>query len=536
MVAVHGRLEDPHHPRQRLDRHLDAGAEAPRARRAAPGRRPSRPRLPTGPAAAESAPVACGPCPLPRVVAVAPGSPAARAGLAAGRRDLSPSTARRPATSSQYQLLADEAERRARGRAGAASSSPSTVDKRGRRAARRRGRLGACSTRSARATTTASSASSTSCRQGMRPSLYLKDDDYRLSFLYGNFTTLTRFTEADLERVVTERPVAALRQHPRHRPRRARRACCATGAAPPACAGCGRCSTTASRCTARSWCAPASTTAPCSTTRSPACSTATPSWPRVVRRAARREPLSTRGRACGRTPRAEAGGRRRRGRGRGRTCSSPSLGRRLVFAADEYYLLADRPFPAAEAYEGFPMHEDGIGMARTFELEFTRRRPTRADAAPQRRVLRLGRRRAGRRATARRAAPGGTRRRRCGPTPGARRARRSPSSPASTAPRCSRRCSPTLGRDDVRVVAGRQRVLRRQHRGDRPLVGADLAARARRRARRPPLPAARRRACPRAASSTAPTPADLPRPVEVVATDGVALRGALDAARPMAPA
>src|SRR5215510_7621343 len=39
---------------------------------------------------------------------------------------------------------------------------------------------------------------------GMRKSLSLKDDDYRLSFLYGNFTTLTRFTEADLERVVTE--------------------------------------------------------------------------------------------------------------------------------------------------------------------------------------------------------------------------------------------------------------------------------------------------------------------------------------------
>ena len=39
----------------------------------------------------------------------------------------------------------------------------------------------------------------------MRRSLSLKDDDYRLSFLYGNFTTLTRFTEMDLERVLTER-------------------------------------------------------------------------------------------------------------------------------------------------------------------------------------------------------------------------------------------------------------------------------------------------------------------------------------------
>ena len=34
---------------------------------------------------------------------------------------------------------------------------------------------------------------------GLRKSLYLKDDDYRLSFLYGNFTTLTRFTESDIE-------------------------------------------------------------------------------------------------------------------------------------------------------------------------------------------------------------------------------------------------------------------------------------------------------------------------------------------------
>jgi putative radical SAM enzyme (TIGR03279 family) len=41
--------------------------------------------------------------------------------------------------------------------------------------------------------------------KGMRRSLYVKDDDYRLSFLYGNFTTLTRFTELDVERVLGER-------------------------------------------------------------------------------------------------------------------------------------------------------------------------------------------------------------------------------------------------------------------------------------------------------------------------------------------
>jgi NifB/MoaA-like Fe-S oxidoreductase len=38
----------------------------------------------------------------------------------------------------------------------------------------------------------------------MRRSLYVKDDDFRLSFLYGNYTTLTRFTEFDLERILDE--------------------------------------------------------------------------------------------------------------------------------------------------------------------------------------------------------------------------------------------------------------------------------------------------------------------------------------------
>ena len=40
--------------------------------------------------------------------------------------------------------------------------------------------------------------------KGLRRSLYVKDDDFRLSFLYGNYTTLTRFTEFDLERVIDE--------------------------------------------------------------------------------------------------------------------------------------------------------------------------------------------------------------------------------------------------------------------------------------------------------------------------------------------
>jgi NifB/MoaA-like Fe-S oxidoreductase len=40
--------------------------------------------------------------------------------------------------------------------------------------------------------------------RGLRRSLYIKDDDYRYSFLYGNFVTLTNLTEADWARVVEQ--------------------------------------------------------------------------------------------------------------------------------------------------------------------------------------------------------------------------------------------------------------------------------------------------------------------------------------------
>jgi len=41
--------------------------------------------------------------------------------------------------------------------------------------------------------------------KGLRKSLYLKDDDFRLSFLHGNFITLANVTDDDLRRIVTQR-------------------------------------------------------------------------------------------------------------------------------------------------------------------------------------------------------------------------------------------------------------------------------------------------------------------------------------------
>jgi putative radical SAM enzyme (TIGR03279 family) len=41
--------------------------------------------------------------------------------------------------------------------------------------------------------------------KGMRKTLYMKDDDYRLSFLHGNFVTMTNLTEADWQRLDEQR-------------------------------------------------------------------------------------------------------------------------------------------------------------------------------------------------------------------------------------------------------------------------------------------------------------------------------------------
>ncbi|MDO5603504.1 MAG: DUF512 domain-containing protein, partial [Oscillospiraceae bacterium] len=45
-------------------------------------------------------------------------------------------------------------------------------------------------------------------------------------------------------------------------------------------------------------------------------------------------------------------------------------GLRLVYPSDEWFLLARRPMPAAEYYDGYPQIENGVGMWRKFYDEF----------------------------------------------------------------------------------------------------------------------------------------------------------------------
>ena len=50
------------------------------------------------------------------------------------------------------------------------------------------------------------------------------------------------------------------------------------------------------------------------------------------------------------------------------------FGTRLVFPSDELYLRAGQPIPSAGAYEGYPQLEDGIGVSRIFLDELARLR------------------------------------------------------------------------------------------------------------------------------------------------------------------
>ena len=47
-----------------------------------------------------------------------------------------------------------------------------------------------------------------------------------------------------------------------------------------------------------------------------------------------------------------------------------SRGARLIYASDEFYLLSGRKIPGSDYYEGYPQLENGVGMIRSDEDEF----------------------------------------------------------------------------------------------------------------------------------------------------------------------
>ena len=300
---------------------------------------------------------------LPRVVAVAPGSPAERAGLQPGDEVVS-LAGRRPRDVIEWRLLTDEADVDVELRRGGLDLDLVVAKAEGEP-------LGAevSSALFDKVRTCDNHCEFCFIHQlppSLRQSLYLKDDDYRLSFLYGNFTTLTRFTEMDLERVVTERlsplNVSIHATDPDVRARMLRNRRGATSlrwlralldhgievhGQVVACPGINDGAVLddtlagildeypelATACVVPLGVSRYNTEAamrPHTVEEAQAVVDLVADWQDVFRAA---------------------------------------LGRRLVFAADEYYLLSGRPFPDGPAYEGFPQHENGVGMARAFAME-----------------------------------------------------------------------------------------------------------------------------------------------------------------------
>jgi len=363
---------------------------------------------------------------------------------------------------------------------------------------------------------------------GLRKSLYLKDDDYRLSFLYGNFTTLTRFTEADLERVVTERlsplHVSIHATDPDVRAEMLRNRRGATSlrwlralldngievhGQVVVCPGVNdrevlegtlagvldQYPELASLCVVPLGLSRFNTEdrlRPHSVAEAAAVVDAVESWQQTF---------------------------------------LDVLGRRLVFAADEYYLLAERDFPPAASYEGFPMHEDGVGMARAFELELMGDKPDSIGIQSGFFAWSDGSDGAGSSETA--YEPYRGQRASAGQLLQVRPSRRAPVA-VLTGPYGARVLPgllARLGRHDVRVVEVENRFFGGNTGVAGLMVGEDLARAL------SAEPEGHRYLLPDVCLSNGrfldgSAPEDLPRAVEVVATDGHALRNALGAREP----
>jgi putative radical SAM enzyme (TIGR03279 family) len=462
---------------------------------------------------------------LPRVVAVADGSPAARADLRPGDEIVSLG-GQVPRDVIQLQLLTDEADLDLEVSRGGLHLSV-VVDKEAGEP------LGAelASALFDRVQTCDNHCEFCFIHQlppGMRRSLYLKDDDYRLSFLYGNFTTLTRFTEADLERVVTERlsplyvSIHATDPEVRARMLRNRR---------------GATSLRWLRALLDAGIEVHGQVVVCPGVNDGAVLADTlagvlDEYPELATVAVVPLGVSRWSHEAAMRP---------------HTADEAAavvecvhewqprflavLGRRLAFAADEYYLLAGLPFPGAESYEGFPMHEDGIGMARLIEEQW-RDGPTAPSIGPGDGAAAV---RGGFFAWVDGAPAAGYRAPRApaGPVTLVSRPRRDAPVAVLTGTYGARVVGPLVdahGRDDVRVVPVANTFFGGNIGVTGLLVGEDLARAL------ADQPEGHRYLLPDVCLSDGVfldgmRPSDLPRPVEVVATDGRSLRRALAGAR-----
>lgn len=224
--------------------------------------------------------------------------------------------------------------------------------------------------------------------KGLRKSLYIKDDDFRYSFLYGNFVTLSNLTEDDWQRIDEQR-LSPLYISVHATELEVRRRCLGNRKAPDILPQLDRLAADKIKAHTQVVLVPGVNDGV--------------HLERTIADLVERHPMvqSVGIVPVGLTPRhrlpdhqriyidapmrmfdrSEAGAAldvvaawQRRLR--------KELGKTLVYASDELYLMGERPVPPARFYDGYPQYENGIGMVRTLldDAGRLRRRLTRQAA------------------------------------------------------------------------------------------------------------------------------------------------------------
>ncbi len=214
--------------------------------------------------------------------------------------------------------------------------------------------------------------------RGVRPTLRIKDEDYRHSFLYGNFITLSNLTDHDVRRIVAQR-LSPLYVSVHATDQSVRRAL--TGSRPA-----DRFDTLFGRLVE------GGIRLHTQVVLCPGLNDGDVFLRTVADLAARRPQVLSVGvvpvgltahrQGLAELERVDAAKSREVLQVVHRLQESFRKGRtgRFVFAADEFYLLAGEEIPPAKAYEGYPQLENGVGMVRDFLEEFApllkRKRPS----------------------------------------------------------------------------------------------------------------------------------------------------------------
>lgn len=199
---------------------------------------------------------------------------------------------------------------------------------------------------------------------GLRKSLYLKDDDYRLSFLHGNYVTLANVTDDDLRRIVIQRlsPLYISVHTTDHALRQrmlGREAPNILDQIDTLATGNIRLQTQIVLCCGINDGDYLDRTVEDLAARYPTVQSIAIVPAGITSHRRNKTPIGSIDAQYSRAILNKVRHWQRRFRA--------EIGTRLVWAADEFYLSAGRRVPVAGAYEGFPQIENGVGLVRKFK-------------------------------------------------------------------------------------------------------------------------------------------------------------------------